>query len=92
MVCSLTELLKTYPENNAVITNWVEGVFPLILDVEQKAADKVQEVNTYYLIYWNPAIFYNFTNINVLHIHFDLLLSNYKEYLAVPLRQFGQTF
>ena len=44
MVCSLTELLKTYPENNAVITNWVEGVFPLILDVEQKAADKVQEV------------------------------------------------
>ena len=77
MVCSLTELLKTYPENNAVITNWVEGVFPLILDVEQKAADKVQEVSTYYVIYWNPAILYNFRYIKILHIHFDLLPSNF---------------
>ena len=45
MVGSLTELLKTYPENDVVIDNWVEGIFPLILDVEQKAAEKVQEVN-----------------------------------------------
>ena len=45
MVGSLTELLRTYPENDVVIDNWVEGIFPLILDVEQKAAEKVQEVN-----------------------------------------------
>ena len=45
MVGSLTELLKTYPENDVVIDNWVEGIFPLILDVEQKAAEKVQEVD-----------------------------------------------
>ena len=44
MIGSLTELVNTYPENLVVIDNWVEGVFPLILDVEQKAAEKVQEV------------------------------------------------
>ena len=53
MIGSLTELVKTYPENLVVIDNWVEGVFPLILDVEQKAAEKVQEVKikmyNYYL-------------------------------------------
>jgi hypothetical protein len=42
---SLTELVRTYPENDEIIKKWVEGVFPLILDVEQKAADKVQEVS-----------------------------------------------
>jgi hypothetical protein len=41
----LTELVRTYPENDEIIKKWVEGVFPLILDVEQKAADKVQEVS-----------------------------------------------
>jgi hypothetical protein len=46
MIGSLTELIKTYPENLVVIDNWVEGVFPLILDVEQKAAEKVQEVKS----------------------------------------------
>ena len=45
MVSSLTELVKTYPDNACCIDNWVEGVFPLILDVEQKAAEKVQEVS-----------------------------------------------
>ena len=25
MICSLTELLRTYPENNVVIDNWVEA-------------------------------------------------------------------
>ena len=41
----MTELVRTYPENDEIIKKWVEGVFPLILDVEQKAADKVQEVS-----------------------------------------------
>ena len=50
MVGSLTELLQRYPENNVVIDNWVEGVFPLILDVEQKAAEKVQEVKISYKV------------------------------------------
>ena len=45
MVSSLTELVRMYPENTLVIECWVAGVFPLILDVEQKAAEKVQEVN-----------------------------------------------
>ena len=31
MVSSLTELVKTYPDNDCCIDNWVEGVFPLIL-------------------------------------------------------------
>jgi hypothetical protein len=44
IVVSLTEIVKAYPENVAVINRWVEGVFPLILDVEQKAAEKVLEV------------------------------------------------
>ena len=44
MVGSLTELLRTYPDNETVIRHWVEGVFPLILDVEHKAAEKVLEV------------------------------------------------
>ena len=47
MVSSLTELVRMYPENTLVIECWVEGVFPLILDVEQKAAEKVQEVNEF---------------------------------------------
>ena len=47
MVSSLTELVRMYPENTLVIECWVEGVFPLILDVEQKAAEKVQEVNDF---------------------------------------------
>ncbi len=44
MVSSLTQLLKKYSDNHMVIRYWVEGVFPLILDVEQKAAEKVHEV------------------------------------------------
>ena len=43
IVVSLTEILKAYPENDMIIKKWVEGVFPLILDVEQKAAEKVLE-------------------------------------------------
>ena len=43
MVGSLTELVRTYPENEIVIKYWVEGVFPMILDVEQKASEKVTE-------------------------------------------------
>jgi len=42
----MTELVKTYPDNDEIVAKWVEGVFPLILDVEQKAAEKVQEVRT----------------------------------------------
>eukprot|EP00095_Tigriopus_kingsejongensis_P003824 maker-scaffold2482_size15237-snap-gene-0.3 protein:Tk03824 transcript:maker-scaffold2482_size15237-snap-gene-0.3-mRNA-1 annotation:"condensin-2 complex subunit d3" len=40
---ALTDLLKTYPTNDMVIRHWVDGLFPLILDVEQKAAEKVLE-------------------------------------------------
>lgn len=43
IVVSLTEILKAFPDNLLVINKWVEGVFPLILDVEQKAAEKVLE-------------------------------------------------
>ena len=44
MVMSLTELVKTYPDNINLIRVWVDGVFPLILDVEAKAAEKVSEI------------------------------------------------
>ena len=40
---SLTEIIRSYPDNDTVIQCWVENVFPLILDVEQKAAEKVME-------------------------------------------------
>ena len=43
IVVSLTEIVKAYPDNLSIIDRWVEGVFPLILDVEQKAAEKVHE-------------------------------------------------
>ena len=43
MVISLTELVKTYPDNEALVKTWVDGVFPLILDVETKAVEKVLE-------------------------------------------------
>jgi len=43
MVISLTELLKMYPDNDELLNIWVEGVFPLILDVEAKAAETVLE-------------------------------------------------
>ena len=43
MVISLTELVKTYPDNTALVQTWVTGVFPLILDVETKAVEKVLE-------------------------------------------------
>jgi hypothetical protein len=44
MVGSLTELVRRYPDNDMVIRKWVEGVFPLILDVEQKSCERVLEV------------------------------------------------
>ena len=43
MVISLTELVKTYPDRVSLVKVWVNGVFPLILDVEAKAAEKVLE-------------------------------------------------
>ena len=43
MVGSLTELVKAYPEDEMVVRHWVDGVFPLILDVEAKAAERVHE-------------------------------------------------
>ena len=43
MVMSLTELLKTYPDNVTLVATWVNAVFPLILDVEAKVAEKVLE-------------------------------------------------
>ena len=52
MVISLGELVKTYPENDVVVQNWVEGTFPLILDVELKAAEKVHE-NIWELLFTN---------------------------------------
>ena len=41
MVVSLSELVRTYPGQAPLVTTWVQGVFPLILDVEAKAAEKV---------------------------------------------------
>ena len=43
MVGSLTELVKCYPDNQALVSTWVTGVFPLILDAESKASEKVLE-------------------------------------------------
>eukprot|EP00092_Neocalanus_flemingeri_P019653 GFUD01021285.1.p1 GENE.GFUD01021285.1~~GFUD01021285.1.p1 ORF type:complete len:1759 (-),score=675.16 GFUD01021285.1:47-5323(-) len=43
MVISLTELVKTYPDKEGLVSTWVQAVFPLILDVEQKASEKVLE-------------------------------------------------
>ena len=43
MVISLTELVKTYPDKETLVSTWVQGVFPLILDVEAKASEKVLE-------------------------------------------------
>ena len=40
MIGSLTQLVNRYPEDDMVIKQWVEGVFPLILDAEAKAAEK----------------------------------------------------
>lgn len=50
MVSSLTELLKKYCENEMVIKHWVDGLFPLILDVEQKCAEKVHEVIYFFVV------------------------------------------
>lgn len=44
MAGALTDLLRTYPTKTMMIRHWVDGLFPLILDVEQKAAEKVMEV------------------------------------------------
>ena len=38
-----SELVRTYPGQAPLVTTWVQGVFPLILDVEAKAAEKVLE-------------------------------------------------
>ena len=43
IVGSLTELVKCYPDNQALVSTWVTGVFPLILDAESKASEKVLE-------------------------------------------------
>ena len=43
MVTSITELVKCYPDNQALVSTWVTGVFPLILDAESKASEKVLE-------------------------------------------------
>ena len=42
-VSSLTELVNTYPDNKKLVSTWVAGVFPLILDAEAKASEKVLE-------------------------------------------------
>jgi hypothetical protein len=44
MVTAMTSILDIYVDNDIVIEHWVNGVFPLILDVEQKCAEKAQEV------------------------------------------------
>jgi hypothetical protein len=51
---SLTELLKNSPDNDLIIKKWVEGIFPLILDLEPKAAEKVQEVKLLLVLYGPP--------------------------------------
>ena len=43
MVISLTELVKVYPCKDSLVSTWVQGVFPLILDLEAKASEKVLE-------------------------------------------------
>ena len=55
---SLTEILKAYPENDMIVRKWVEGTFPLILDVEQKAAEKVLEC-IWEVLFGNIVPFHN---------------------------------
>ena len=44
MITSLSSLLEAYPENETVVTSWIKGIFPLILDPEIKVQEKVTEV------------------------------------------------
>ncbi len=44
MVQSLSGLVRRNPDCDMIVKLWVEGVFPLILDVEQKAAERAHQV------------------------------------------------
>ena len=43
VIVALTSLVKMYPDDDLVIRQWVIGIFPQILDVEQKSAEKAHE-------------------------------------------------
>lgn len=40
----MTEMVRAFPDDDFIVAKWVEGVFPLILDVEAKAAERAREV------------------------------------------------
>lgn len=44
IITSLSTLVNNYPEHDAVITTWIKGVLPLILDPEIKVQERVVEV------------------------------------------------
>ncbi|ROT83248.1 putative condensin-2 complex subunit D3 [Penaeus vannamei] len=44
MVTSLTTLVLCYPEHSGVMSRWIKGVLPLILDPEMKVQERVVEV------------------------------------------------
>lgn len=44
IITSLTTLVEFYPEHEGVITTWIKGVLPLILDPEIKVQERVVEV------------------------------------------------
>ena len=43
MVQSLTEVMNNHPDNVYILNRWVDGVMPLVLETEQKAAEKILE-------------------------------------------------
>ena len=44
IVSSLTELVRSYPDNDELATSWVSNVLPLLSDSETKVQEKVAEV------------------------------------------------
>ncbi|XP_045592017.2 condensin-2 complex subunit D3-L [Procambarus clarkii] len=44
IITSLTTLVNCYPEHETVITTWIKGVLPLVLDPEIKVQERVIEV------------------------------------------------
>ncbi len=43
MVSSLSGLVRRNPDSDMIVKHWVEGVFPLFLDVEQKASERAHQ-------------------------------------------------
>ncbi len=46
VITSLSGLVRKHPDSDMIVKLWVEGVFPLVLDVEQKAAERAHQVIT----------------------------------------------